>query len=233
METKNPAPGVTNPRRWQLTSLQTTVTIAGKPQNCVVDTGSGGVLQLPSAMAEELVPGITANAPPAMVTGVGLSGALATRSIRIPSLRFGPDTLTDVVAEAVDLPDRSPLTGHGILGNGILQHYILTFNFGAGRLRLLPLGTVQDVTRKSTAGVNMGIKDGEMVILSLEAGGAGQKAGLLAGDTVLEIGGIPIKKMVPEQLAAFKRLPAGTAVAMKYRRGSGEAVSVSVIVQRE
>ncbi len=233
VQTKNPAPGVTNPQRWQFTSLEVTVTIAGKPQNCLVDTGSGGVLQLPSAMAEELVPGITANAPPAMVTGVGLSGALATRSIRIPSLRFGPDTLTNIVAEAVDLPDRSPLSGHGILGNGILQHYILTFNFGAGRLRLVPLGTVQDVTRKSTAGVNMGIKDAEVVILSLEAGGAGQKAGLLAGDTVLEIGGIPLRKMVPEQLAAFKRLPPGTAVAMKYRRGSGEAVSVSVIVQRE
>ena len=179
------------------------------------------------------MPGITANAPAAMVTGVGLSGAMATRSIRIPSLGFGPDTLSDVVADAVDLPERSQLSHLGILGKGVLQHYILTFDFAAGRLRLLPLGSVQDVTRKSTAGVHMGVKGGDVIVLSLEPGGAGEKAGLLAGDTVLEIAGIPLKTMTPEQLAASKRLPPGTAVAMKYRRGSGEPVNATVILQKE
>lgn len=233
VETKNPASGVANPQRWQLTSLQTAVTMAGHHQNCKVDTGSGGLFLLPSGLAEKLMPGVTANAPPARVSSVGMSGAFASRSIRIPSFQFGPDTLTNLVADAVDFPDRSTLGGYGILGNGILQHYVMTFDFKAGSLRLLPLGTVQDVTRKSTAGVSMGFKDGEVVILSLEPGGAGELAGLLAGDTVIEIGGIPIKELQPEQMAAFQRLPPGTATEMTYRRASGKPVRVSVILQKE
>jgi hypothetical protein len=230
--TANAGPGVDNPQRWRITKLSVTAAVGGKDLPCTPDTGNGGLLQLPEALAEKLSPGITRRALPAIATGVGLTGTMVSRSARLPSFQFGPDTLTDLNIDLLAMPEDSSLGSVGNIGNGILRHYILTFDFDTGRLRLVPLGTVGDVMLQSTAGVNMGIKEGNVVILSLDPGGAGEKAGLLSGDVLIEIGGIPLKTMTPEQLAALKRLPPGTVVSVKYRRSSGEPTVVPVALQK-
>ena len=113
---------------------------------------------------------------------------------------------------------------------GLLRHYVMTFRFAAGELRIKPLGTVQEITRASTVGFSL---DSEYKILSVVPEGPADKAGLRAGDEMLEIEGIPLKTMTPEEFAAIKRLPPGSVVKVRYRRGEVSPVEASLVLMRK
>jgi hypothetical protein len=44
---------------------------------------------------------------------------------------------------------------------------------------------------------------------------------------------IPLKTMKPDELAAFKRLPLGTTVKIRYRRGAAEPAEVNVVLIKQ
>ena len=153
-----------------------------------------------------------------------------TREARLPEITFGPDTLRGLNVDVIDAPPGSMVESRGLIGLNLLRHYVMTFRFAAGELRLKPLGTVQDLTRTSTAGIHM---DPECKILSVVPDGPADKAGLRAGDEILEIEGLPLKTMTPEEFAAFKRLPPGSVVKVRYRRSELSPVEVHLVLVKE
>lgn len=63
--------------------------------------------------------------------------------------------------------------------------------------------------------------------------GLAGKAGLRAGDELLEIEGHPLKTMKPEAFAAFERLPPGSFVKVRYSRGGSNPVETTLRLVKE
>ncbi|MHB1081411.1 MAG: aspartyl protease family protein [Prosthecobacter sp.] len=194
------------------------------------DTGYGGIFVLPSVLMEKLAPEALKDALPGLVSGFSISGKMVSRQAKLPEITFGPDTLRDVATDVIATPPNKTSAGKGLIGLNLLRHYVMTFRFSAGELRLKPLGTVQEITQTSTAGINMNL---DYKILSVMPDGPADKAGLRAGDEVLEIEGNPLKTMTPEKFAALKRLPPGTAVKVRYRRGELSPVEASLVLVKK
>jgi predicted aspartyl protease len=200
----NPELKSPNPQKFRNMSLSIPLRLNGHEILLTPDTGYGGIMSLPVETIESIVPGLMRSASPALDTGINLSGISASRVVKLPEIGFGPDTLKNVTADAVTPPPGSPLNRKGFIGLNLLRHYVMTFRFSAGELRLQPIGTVDEITRNATAGIYM---DAGSKIIGVMSGGPAEKAGILVGDTLLAIEGHELKTMNPEEFATFKRLP--------------------------
>ncbi len=198
--------------------------------SCIPNTGFGGIVQLSSGHMEKSGLGAMKEAQPKIVTSVSLTGEVATRTVRLPLLHFGPDTLRDFPVDVMDVPEGSEMQKQGLIGLNLLRHYVMTFRLAKGELRLKPLGTVQEIARSSTAGINM---DADQRVLSVDPGGPADKAGLRAGDLVMEIAGRPLRTLTPKDMAALKSLPPGSIVPLLYRRGDAAPVEINLVMAKE
>lgn len=225
------APVTPNQQGFRPMSLTVPVRVGTHELPATPDTGGIGIIfLLPSVLLEKLEPEAMKNASSGLITGFSMSGKAVSRQAKLPAITFGPDTLRDVNTDIIDFPPDSTSAGKGIIGMNLLRHYVMTFRFSAGELRLKPLGTVQEITRSSTAGINM---DPDFKILSVMPDGPADKAGLRAGDEVLEIGEQPLKTMTPEKFAALKRLPPGSVVKVRYRRGEFSPVEAQIVLVKK
>ncbi|MCX6878767.1 MAG: aspartyl protease family protein [Verrucomicrobia bacterium] len=233
-ELVNPEASKSNPQGLRLLNLMVPVRVGSHDFLAVPDTGNGGILTLPRALMDKIAPEAMKEAWPALVSGVSISGSMATRAAKLPEFTFGPDTLRGLATDVYDAVPGTRGERMGSIGLNLLRHYVMTCRFSAGDLRLKPLGTVQEITRTSTAGMNLGFGDGgRILILSVVPEGPAASAGLRAEDSILEIEGRPLKTMKPEELAAFKRLPPGSSVKVLYRRGEAKPVEVTLVLVKQ
>ena len=224
----NSAPVTPKQQGFRPMNLTVPVRVGAHELPATPDTGGlGSIFQLPSVLVEKLEPEAMKNAQPRLVKGFSMSGQTVSRDTKLPEFTFGPDTLHGLPIEVIDVIPGSRSERKGLIGLNLLRHYVMTFRFAAGELRIKPLGTVQEITQTSTAGINMAP---DFKILSVMPDGPAEKAGLRAGDEVLEIEGNPLKTMTPEKFAAFKRLPPGTVVKVRYRRGTLSPVEASLVL---
>jgi clan AA aspartic protease (TIGR02281 family) len=226
----NPEVSKSNRQAFRSINLTVPARIGTHELIAMPDTGYGGVLELTGAIMKDFAPEAMEDALPGLVTGITLSGKGLSQMAKLPSFTFGNDTLKGLNANFIDAPHGTSREGIGIIGLNLLRHYVMTFRFAAGELRLKPLGTVQEITRISTAGIKL---DFERKILSVTPDGPADKAGMRAGDELLEIEGHSLKTMKPEEFAAFKRLPPGSGVKVAYRRGEKNPVEVTLVLVKE
>jgi clan AA aspartic protease (TIGR02281 family) len=229
-ELVNPEASRSNRQGFRGINLGVPVRVGAHELTAIPDTGYGGIFQLSGVLTEKFAPEGIKAAGPALATTTGLSGSAVTRTAKLPEFTFGPDTLRGLATEVVDAAPGTIAERCGIVGLNLLRHYVMTFRFSAGEVRLKPLGTVQEITRTSTAGIYL---DPDDKIISVVPGGPAAKAGLRAGDELLEIEGHPLKTMTPEVFAAFKRLPPGSLVKVRYRRGEADPVEVGLVLVKE
>jgi|GEM_PF-2473700 len=226
----NPEVSTSNRQEFRKIELRVPVRVGQHELLAVPDTGHGTIFQLSSVLMEKYAPEAMKDALPGLATSTTLSGKSMSRQVKLPEFTFGPDTLRDLPANVIEAPPGSTFESKGLIGLNLLRHYVMTFRFAAGELRLKPLGTVQEITHASTAGINFapGFK-----ILSVVPNRPADKAGLRAGDEVLEIEGHPLKIMTPVEFAALKRLPPGSVVKLRYRRGELSPVEISLALEKE
>ena len=229
-ELVNPEASRSNRQGLRGINLSVPVRIGAHELTAEPDLGYGGVLQLSGVLAEKFAPEAMKDSRPGLVTGTDLSGKTVSRSAKLPEFAFGPDTLRGLPIQVIEATRGTSAERHGLIGLNLLRHYVMTFRFSAGELRLKPLGTVQEVTRSSTAGINLAQ---DFKIISVEMDGPAAKAGLRAGDELLEIEGHPLKTMTPEVFAAFKRLPPGSLVKVRYRRREADPVEADLMLVKE
>jgi len=230
-ELVNPEASASNPQGFRMTNLSVPVRVGNHELTAMPDTGNGGgIFQLSSVLMEKFAPEAMKEARPGLVSSITLSGKGVTRQAKLPEFTFGPDTLRGLPMDVIDAVPGTQAERNGLIGLNLLRHYVMTFRFAAGELRLKPLGTVQEITRTSTAGINLDPGD---IILSVDPDGPADKAGLRAGDELLEIEGLPLKTMKPEEFAAFKRLPPGSIVKVRYRRGESNPVETKLQLVKE
>lgn len=233
-ELVNPEASSSNPQGHRSLNLLVPVRLGSHVIAATPDTGYGGALRVPSALMNKFAPEVMKEALPALLQTVGISGGKASRAAKLPEFTLGTDTLRELPVEVSDAAPGSSAEREGIVGLNLLRHYVMTFRFSAGELRLKPLGTVQEITRASTAGMNLGIGDGgRIVVLSAVPEGPGAKAGIRAGDELLEIEGRPLRTMKPTEFAAFKQLPPGASVKVRYRRGENKPVEAKLVLIKE
>ena len=226
----NPEASASNPQGFRMMNLSVPVRVGNHELTAIPDTGFGGIFQLSSVLMGKFAPEAMKEAQPGLITGINLTGKTVTRKAKLAEFTFGPDTVRGLTTDLIDATPGTSNERQGLIGLKLLRHYVMTFRFAAGELRLKPLGTVQEITRTSTAGIKMGP---DFKILSVEPDGPADKAGLRAGDDLLEIENHLLKTMKPEELAAFKRLPPGSIVKLRYRRGESNPVETNLVLVKE
>lgn len=80
-------------------------------------------------------------------------------------------------------------------------------------------------------GVAIGVRENNLVILSVFKNSPAEKAGLIEGDIILEVDGVPMTNISPEEASSKIKGDPATAVKIKIRRGKndGEILTFSII----
>jgi len=220
----------TNPLGYDLISIHMPMIVGTSKVLAMVDTGYSGTVDLPEAWVRANEPDIMQGLPSARINATNVSGSAEGWKIKLPTFQFGSDHLSDFPANVTSDKDSNSFQ---LIGSKLLRHYVMTISFSKNELRLKSLGTVQSLTKASkrlSAGISFGFaEDGGMFILSLDPEGVAAQAGLKAGDEVLEMGGVVMKTIKPEQFKELKKMP---TVKVRYRRGKEEPAEVNLVLEK-
>ena len=221
-----------NPESHRLISINVPMTVGKKALQGILDTGFSGTINLGYTWMKENEPDVIKNLPAAQARSQSLSGVSESRDVKLPILHFASDELRNFPVEVTqgEAENHDPKI---LIGCKLLSHYIITISFSKDQVRLKPLGTVQDLTKISkrvSPGMSFDFtEDGRMFILSLKPDGIAAKAGLKVRDEILEMEGIVMQNIKPEQFKALKKL---TTVTVRYRRGKEDPAEVTLILEK-
>jgi len=81
-------------------------------------------------------------------------------------------------------------------------------------------------------GISVGVRDGHITVLSVMEGYSAQRQGLLPGDRIIEIDGLPLVATKPESIRSMTRGEPGTEVRLKLER-EGEPKPLEFTLIRE
>lgn len=81
-------------------------------------------------------------------------------------------------------------------------------------------------------GAQVDLLNGEIVITDVSDGGPARRAGVEAGDVLLEVGGLPVLGRTPDQVLELLRGRGGTTVTLTLRRRSGVLARVTLPRER-
>jgi predicted aspartyl protease len=177
--------------------------IMGKPVPFVLDTGSvGNSVSVPQPLFTELFPDLAKTAGIKTFAGRDFAGVVASSEVRLPEFKFAGETLKDFKIELLPSKER-----YGLLGQLLLNHYILTFDFQAKVLRAKSLGTVGELTQRSTIGLTFDLRGGDFYVGGMNPGGPCEKAGLKVGDKLLTVEGKEWKSLDDKAFYALVHLP--------------------------
>ena len=210
-------------------------TLGGLPARITVDTGSRSSLTLhsPFVRANNLVAAY--HAAPESVTGWGIGGAVRGRMARLPTLQIG-DQRIDGIAGELFTGDKGAFANPDIaanLGSGVLRRFTVAFDYENRKMYLAPNADFARPDAFDRSGLWL-LKDGEALqITDVVPDSAAARAGLRIDDRIIAIDGEAVTK---RSLAQWRQLlrgpPAGTRIAVGYRRGSDEHTADLVLADR-
>ncbi len=186
----------------------------------LIDTGAGLPLLLYTRSADELT------LPPKTIRGtlgIGLGGQLEGYVGRVNHFSFGTFEFNDIVASFQDVEldslEFADLQRHGIMGNVVMSRFQYIIDYPHEMLYMLGRSRLTRKFRFDRSGLQIAatgknLKD--FVIQRVIADSPADQAGLLAGDVIVKLLGIP---------ASFYSLPSVTNLLS---RRTGKRISVTI-----
>ncbi len=182
--------------------------VEGHPATFQLDTGNSGGLDLYAKWARaRALPG---SRPVAQLTGHFGAGAAATTStfFRLTKGSLGPIAFDDHLVHVADPPDAGVIAG--IAGNDVFARCD-AITFDHDRRRAWLDGPCDKAVPEPRAGWRVGRSGGSWYVAILWPGGAAERAGMLAGDRIVELDGKPLGEDVAPLVGVNAR-PEGTKV---------------------
>jgi len=172
------------------------------PLNVVVDLGASHGISLNIGPGDEFE--VPARAVRTLI-GRGVSGEVHGQVGRIRGLDLGGVFLADVVATFPDGEHQHPRgidSRNGNLGDGVLSHFNVTFDYAHKRMLLVPNDRFADPFEWDMSGMRMQPgKDAALRIESILEGSPASKAGLAVDDVVTHVNG---RKVTAADLFALR-----------------------------
>lgn len=210
-------------------------TLGGLPARITIDTGSRSSLTLhsPFVRANKLVE--VYHAAPESVTGWGIGGAVRGRMARLPTLRIG-DQEIDGIAGELFTGDKGAFANPDIsanLGSGVLRRFTVAFDYDKRKMYLAPNADVAKADAFDRSGLWL-LSDGDVLrITDVVSDSAAARAGLRVDDRIVAIGGeLVAKRSLAQWRQLLRESPAGTRIALEYRRGNEEEAADVILADR-
>jgi hypothetical protein len=195
----------------------------GIPGKFVIDTGQTNALMLTSPfVAEHHLQ--TKNSKGVMtIAGYGSYGNIPAYVIRAKMLAFGPFDLPNVVTAMSLAKEGSRATSlvQGMIGNGILKHFVVTLDYANSTAYFKPIGLpLKKVGNFNRSGLLVQYDARGFKVTYVIANSPAQQAGVEVGDIISTINGesansLPIYKF----MGLVRRSPPGTLLHLTIRRG--------------
>lgn len=201
--------------------------VEGSPAPFEIDTGNGGGLDLFKRWAAAR--GLPGSRPVVELKGRYGAGAAETTATfyRLGTASLGPITFDEHITHVSDPPASGLLAG--LAGNDVLARCDAVV-FDVGKRTLWLEGTCDRPVPERRAGWRLekrpdpSAADRPWVVSALWPDGAAQRAGVLVGDRVLEVGGKPATLDVAS-LWALEQQPAGTKLHVLVARNASAGAS--------
>ena len=198
--------------------------IDAHPARFDIDTGSRGEIDLTapfvkrSAIKEAYPSRIEA------LTGFGVGGAVYSEVVRLSSVTLGTVRIDRPVGELSDAAHGSfsDANYEGNIGSALLKRFVVTFDYAHQRMylkRVVPEPADVGTFDKSGLWFNAGA--GGYVVVAVDKGGPGEKAGIVVGDVIAVIDGNPVQSAdLSAVRERFRTQPSGTSVHLDLLSGA-------------
>lgn len=210
-------------------------TLDGVTGRFSVDTGSRVSLSLHSPFVREH--GLVARyrAAPEAVVGWGVGGPSRGRPARFGTLQLGELSIEGVAGDlytgdkgAFASPDLS-----GNIGGGLLKRFTVAFDYEAKRMYLAPNAAFAQADPFDRSGLWLIGEGDALQVADVAADSAAARAGLRVDDRITAIAGEKVSaRGLPEWRQRLRDLPAGTKLAVDYRRAGKSASTELVLANR-
>jgi hypothetical protein len=207
----------------------------GLPARISIDTGSRVSLTLHSPFVK--AHGLVAKyqAAPEAIIGWGVGGPSRGRPARFGRLELGT-LAVDGIAGDLYTGDKGAFAAPDLsanLGAGVLKRFTVAFDYAAKRMYLAPNDAYARPDAFDRSGLWL-LRAGESLkIADVAAGSAAARAGLREGDLIAAIGGEPVsRRSLDAWRQRLRELPAGTKLAVDYRRDGTAAKAELVLADR-
>ena len=183
---------------------------------CTIDTGSRTSLELYSPFLAENPAVVPAQLTEPGLDGFGVGGGAAGRLGRLSSLGIGAFRLENLVA-GFSSSTAGAFATPGIaanIGGGVFSRFTVTFDYPHQTMSLLPNASFGSVDHNERAGMFV-IDQGKVVVAGVRPGTPAAQAGIVKGDVIESIDGVPASQLnLGGVRAAFNR-PAGTQLKLE------------------
>ena len=153
----------------------------------LLDTGAGGCIHLTSGFFEKH-PDFLQNRSSFETEVLGIGGEKSILGFRVSSVTLGDFTVPGGICSSFDGGDIFNQFD-GILGAGILSRFIVYLNYNSSSVFIEPSALFHEGLPETLTGMGLEIAGNELVIRSIIEGSPADDAGVIKGDTLLEVDG--------------------------------------------
>jgi len=208
----------------------------GKTQklSLLLDTGASLSLLIHASKTDSVL------YPPKVISGTfgyGLGGYLEGYVGRSNMVKIGSYELPDIITHFQVLSADNSLgdmpTREGIIGNGILDRFIVLIDFHRKELHLSPIKKRQRVVKYDRSGIHF-VRDGSRLnkirVQHVVTGSPANRAGIQAGDELLKIGFLPIAWLRFSRIENMLRARVGKTIRLTFRR-QNEVFTKAIVLE--